>query len=416
MKLHVENIGRVGSAEVCLDGITVVTGGNGSGKSTISKALYTSMMAASDLTGRAVIQKRRSIQRIVQEWRSRYDIRLSYTDMVKVPVSWRLSSVLMELGMNKQQFFNEVGHIIAEYGREEIDSSALEDLYEKYEDLQENGIAYYKNYVVQLLLDNMFQGQVNTLGLEDKGILCLDMGSEAMNLVVDHNKISEFVSGSGRSMLRPIYITTSDLSDLVGKRIRKTNGNSIQANTELQNWLIRELKYEQLTAEEYHILQEQREVLDHILETAIDGNIKPEQGRLVYYDNWSHENVELENLASGMRIFLIIKRLLDNGAFLRETVLIIDEPESNLHPEWQLMLAELLVLLYKQLGVLIYINSHSPYFVRAVEFYANEHQVLDQSSFYFMEKTKKGMYTCSDVTEKLGVIYDSMAEPFNRIM
>lgn len=79
MKLHVESIGRVGSAEVCLDGITVVTGGKGSGKSTISKALYTSMMAASDLTGRAVIQKRSSIQRIVQERRSRYDIRISYT-------------------------------------------------------------------------------------------------------------------------------------------------------------------------------------------------------------------------------------------------------------------------------------------------------------------------------------------------
>ena len=40
MKLHIENIGKLKSADVTLDGITVIAGKNNTGKSTVGKTLY----------------------------------------------------------------------------------------------------------------------------------------------------------------------------------------------------------------------------------------------------------------------------------------------------------------------------------------------------------------------------------------
>ncbi len=40
MKLYLENIGKLSNTNIDIDGITVIAGKNGTGKSTIGKALY----------------------------------------------------------------------------------------------------------------------------------------------------------------------------------------------------------------------------------------------------------------------------------------------------------------------------------------------------------------------------------------
>ena len=40
MKIVIKNIGKVRDASICIDGITVIGGKNGTGKSTISRALF----------------------------------------------------------------------------------------------------------------------------------------------------------------------------------------------------------------------------------------------------------------------------------------------------------------------------------------------------------------------------------------
>ena len=40
MKLYMENIGKLANTEIDIDGITVIAGKNGTGKSTIGKVLY----------------------------------------------------------------------------------------------------------------------------------------------------------------------------------------------------------------------------------------------------------------------------------------------------------------------------------------------------------------------------------------
>ena len=77
--------------------------------------------------------------------------------------------------------------------------------------------------------------------------------------------------------------------------------------------------------------------------------------------------LKISNLATGSKMFSIIKVLLDKGEIDNTTMLILDEPEAHLHPMWQNAFAEIIVLLVKKLGVNILLTTHSPNFMLALD-------------------------------------------------
>lgn len=82
------------------------------------------------------------------------------------------------------------------------------------------------------------------------------------------------------------------------------------------------------------------------------------------------EPLDIVNISTGMKSFIIIKTLLQNGSIDENGIIILDEPEIHLHPEWQLKFAEIIVLLQKEFGLNILLNTHSPYFLNAIEVYS----------------------------------------------
>lgn len=58
-----------------------------------------------------------------------------------------------------------------------------------------------------------------------------------------------------------------------------------------------------------------------------------------------------------------------NGTIEFNGTIIRDEPEIHLYAEWQLLFAELIVIIQKEFGVHILLNTHSPYFLNALEVY-----------------------------------------------
>ena len=223
------------------------------------------------------------------------------------------------------------------------------------------------------------------------------------------------------SQINPIYITTSDLNECVANvrqlyYLKVADGISF-ANRELNNLLYKESNLNDFTAEMFEKMTTQKNEFGRIVDEIVNGKLVMENDKLVFYDNWCQGTIDFSNIASGLKIFIILQRLISNGAFLDEPVLIIDEPETNLHPEWQVKLANILVLLNKELGIKIYMNSHSPYFVRAIEFFSCQYGTSEKCRYYFMETDMdSGMFMSVDVTEQLGVIYDKLAEPFNLVM
>ena len=78
--------------------------------------------------------------------------------------------------------------------------------------------------------------------------------------------------------------------------------------------------------------------------------------------------LHVNNLATGSKMFFIIKKLLLNGLINENAVLVLDEPESHLHPEWINKFAEILVVLIKDVKVNILLTTHSPNLMLALDY------------------------------------------------
>lgn len=47
-----------------------------------------------------------------------------------------------------------------------------------------------------------------------------------------------------------------------------------------------------------------------------------------------NKNIDITNVASGAKNIVMLKRLAEIGKIRKNTILVFDEPEQNLHPEW----------------------------------------------------------------------------------
>ena len=93
-------------------------------------------------------------------------------------------------------------------------------------------------------------------------------------------------------------------------------------------------------------------------------------------------DIPLIETATGIKSFAYIIRLLQNGYLDKNTLLIIDEPEAHLHPQWIVEYARILVLLEKEIGVRILIASHNPDMVAAIQSIGKKEGIDNAITFY----------------------------------
>lgn len=148
-------------------------------------------------------------------------------------------------------------------------------------------------------------------------------------------------------------------------------------------------------------------------EVTIGKVIKNEDGDFFLADEEMHY-FEIGNLSMGIKAFTIIRTLLEKGEIHEKDVMVLDEPEIHLHPEWQLIYAELIVLLEKYLHLTILITTHSPYFLEAIETYTKKHNV-DHITNYYLAQADGKETVMKDVTENLQSVYQLLAKPFEKL-
>lgn len=118
--------------------------------------------------------------------------------------------------------------------------------------------------------------------------------------------------------------------------------------------------------------------------------------------------------SSGVKEIGIIQTLLQNNKLKEDSFLIIDEPESSLHPEWEVKFAEILVLLVKNLNIHIYLNSHSPMFIEAISLYSQYYDLLDETNFYLTQKQENDKFNFKKIDPKnMGEVYENLTKPYD---
>ncbi len=155
--------------------------------------------------------------------------------------------------------------------------------------------------------------------------------------------------------------------------------------------------------------------LEETINQILHGKIEYEEDQYKYSSE-DGVNSSMINTASGIKQIGIIQLLLSNRKLKPGSFFIVDEPEVNLHPEWQIKLSQILVLLASELNVIVYINSHSPFVMEALSLYSEYYGIINDANFYLTEKDeeKKGKYNMNKIEhDEINKIYDNLGRPYD---
>lgn len=128
-------------------------------------------------------------------------------------------------------------------------------------------------------------------------------------------------------------------------------------------------------------------------------------------------NIGIDLAATGFKTFAYMQRLLENGHLDKNTLLLIDEPEAHLHPQWIVEFARLLVLLNKKLGLKVLLASHNPDMVAALHDIAEKEGMLDTTWFYVAEpsQTSPHQFVYKNLGHEIAEIFKSFNIALDRI-
>lgn len=181
-------------------------------------------------------------------------------------------------------------------------------------------------------------------------------------------------------------------------------------------YLSKLLKKKKRTPDVYDVSNQKIEDIKIRINELIKGNIYFDESENTFKFKTSNNSYSMKNTASGIKQFGVIPLLLENEQLKESSFLIIDEPEVNLHPEWQIRFAEILVLLAKEANIYLYINSHSPHFIEALEVFSAKEGLDGESKFYLSEELENDKFSFREIKRKhLNVLYDNLGRPYDEI-
>lgn len=410
-------------ADITINGITVLSGENGCGKSTLSRWLYYIINESNKFdeslyeefsnqlrgnlhklfrASREISQSDEftSYHEVIDQINDQVDIdtlKERYISLVK-QFELRLISFLSAEMMKsrKKRIFSYLkisyndDKILLEKNIAEFFSLLIADFDQKYEELYLNKEKRSLDQLYRFIKRNYLEEDKapSKIQLSEDGVKLLEKGKFDAPLMIH----------------RAIYIDTPmALSD--------------KAKTLSTHWTD---LYEMMISPRGEMPQSGKKVLLRI-RRLINGQIIVEDdtfgfNKELHFHREDGLNIPLEKAATGLKAFAYLQRLLENGYLNEETLLLIDEPEAHLHPQWIVEFARLLVLLHKELGLKIMIASHNPDMVAAIQSIAHKEDIIENTYFYQATRSENSLqYTYQNLGSDIKEIFESFNIAISRI-
>lgn len=394
MKISLNNISKVKKADIEIKGITVIAGENNTGKSTVGKALWSIFNSFYNIKKELKIEREETIfKKIMKE----IDIdRIKDINFVR-KVSRKLSSLNLP---DKK----EIEKILLESFRAFNIDNLVKDVYEILS-LEDEYIL--KNHLENILLTE-FNGQINNLYNNEEGKIDLKIADKEISIKIDSQKIKSVENIEKLNLsTEAVYIDDPYILDdsriIYSKKGNHKNDLKVLLSSKKNISLV-----------DNALLSKKIEKIDKKLEEVFK-----EEMVFNFYDKKiklknSMEELEIKNLSTGLKTFVILKNLIDNGALEERGTIILDEPEIHLHPEWQLVFAEIIVMLQVELNLHILLATHSPYFLRAIQVYAGNYGIADKCKYYLAEN-EENCSVIKDVSDEVELIFKKLARPLQKL-
>ena len=413
MRLEIKNFAKIKEADITLDGITVIAGENNTGKSTVGKILNSYFKAFKRYPEKIKSQRELRISNFIINYVYLNEHEPNSDNLIE-ELTQKIFLYLSDKSEENYKSIIDVCRNAFSYNSELFDIEEVKKLISDVERVYEISDTSILNNIVSSKFSNSFRGQINNI----------NHSSDAKLKIFIKNSVSEivFTDNACVHIDSPIMIVNSSffidnpntLNNLALNYRRRNPKDFVyrlfgddlldsSSNEEQQDFISQIIAKDKLN-EIYRLLEN----------TGIGSVEKQENGRYLYRSESLKSPLEIANLSMGLKAFVLLKSLLQENVIKEKDVLIFDEPEIHLHPEWQVIYAQLLVLLQVTFNLTILITSHSPYFIDAINLYAAKYSDLKRCRFYLSEMENNEV-TFNDVTNEIDKIYEKLADPFDTL-
>lgn len=450
MDIHLKNIGIIQDSAIKINGLTVITGQNNSGKTTVGKVLYALIDSVSNIEQKSVndrylyavkqirkayelfpfcIAFRRGRKHIKNEC-MRIFFSNEYEDLIHPEkIDLYLSDLIFELELFDitegpyPYILDRYWHLSGSRGESilsKFDSykgEAISILLDTQEYISSDpSLIHYTRQSINAALTMEFYGQIQPAAFPQarSSIEMRHRGETCFKININDNEISnpEPMIYYGNSPYKQAYFIDNPYL-LDEPAYRKPNKYTITNNSYLSKSRLvthdNKLRFlldssRPVTIFEEGVLDERYRLVKEKIDSILPGEFTIKDGERFYVK----DNIQLNagNLATGSKMFSILKILLERGKIDKNTLLILDEPESHLHPQWQNSFVEIIILLVKEIGCHVLLTTHSSHFMLAVDAYMRKYEITDLCNFYQTQPIDGGpfvSYKC--VNDSLHLIY-----------
>ena len=396
INFQVKNFGPINEADMHLGKINVVGGYNATGKSTVSKLLYCILKAScnnrQDFAYDSMKGKIASIMgRISDDYISQRQFRSM--DIIELLENYENVKKEYYLNANKQKFRNV-----------EIMDNILSII-------EKNDQSLYLS-ILKNLLKSEFSSRHFTGSFRLNGVMDDEKFDRSLDFANGSN--IDFINSFGHCGVMNIhdvfYLESFSIFDLRRGLLR------------FEDYFTRSQYLQKILYDDESMVlfddETNKEIIsvEQKIEDIIEGKLCLDGRKLIFNSNNS-QSFGMGNIASGIKQIGVVQLLLSNRKLKEGSVLIIDEPEVNLHPEWQERFAEILVLLAKDLNITLYLNSHSPLFIEAIRTYSEKYELLNDTNFYLTDESDiNGKFDIIHISvDDLNIIYSVLGQPYEKL-
>ena len=456
LNLNIQNFGKLEDARIHIGGFTVFAGPNNTGKSYVSKLLYSLFNAmnadhgatrSNDLIQPVIHDLEYLLEASSGKSQQTQDIIQDIRDRTQ-----RMRGVLSLTRSGNNGEFEIFRDLRPEFEKIKKSCGELEEIAEKEEIFEASPLAVAitiqglrrhidelhatinsktdpKDFVLAGLASEIrrnlimnFQAPVSHLRSRKGNVIVIDMDIEGIGNFKFVDDETPPIEVTGLELLRemqkysrviylesPVYWKLKPALDNVAKSRRFYKGR--ESLTGIPNYFY-DLSF--ALGETYTGDVAFPDLLERLTgKDGLDGKIAiSDIGELIFQERGHRFSLPLTAMGIanvGILALLIERKIIDKDAFI-----FIDEPEAHLHPAWQVVMAETLFELSRQ-GVNVVIATHSADILKWIEVHVKE-KPEDKAFIALNDFTPHGVGDNEqDFEVKLAGIKKSLTEPFSNL-